>query len=340
MQAFRLTEARNVEACRTERPSAAAGEVVVSVKRVGICGSDIEYFRHFKCGAFVARRPFVLGHEFAGTVVECGADAAAVAVGDRVTVDPSMPCLRCDYCSSGRYNLCRAMRFLGSASVDPHIDGGMREFVSVAARNCYRLPDSLQWGEAAMLEPLSIALHACSRAGSVVGKRALISGGGTIGLLVLLTLRALGAAEVVVSDPIAERRSLAASLGAGATIDPNATGDAETQHAEYQLIFEASGAPQAVQSAIARAARGGTVVCIGTVLQQVLLPVNLIMVRELNVLGSFRTLHQFGPGLQLLADRRIDVRPLVTHVFPVAEVNEAFRATESGEAVKVQLEFN
>ncbi|TVQ40523.1 MAG: L-idonate 5-dehydrogenase [Spirochaetaceae bacterium] len=337
MQAFQLVEARRIKAQRTARPVAGRDEVLIAVKRVGICGSDIEYYRHFKCGAFVARRPFVLGHEVCGTVAACGADVIGLSVGDRVTVDPSMPCRQCDYCSSGRYNLCRNMRFLGSASVDPHIDGGMREYLTVPARNCHRLPDSLEWSEAAALEPLSIALHACSRAGAVCGKRALISGGGTIGLLVLLTLRSLGAAEVVVSDPVAGRREMAVKLGASAALDP--AGGGAAQQGEFQLFFEASGAAQAVETAVYATARGGTVVYIGTVLQDVPLPVNLIMVKELSVLGSFRTVHQFGPGLQLLADRRIDVRPLITHTFPITAVNEAFAATESPQAVKVQLDF-
>lgn len=336
MKAYQLISAEKIEPREVERPVPGAGEVLVAVKRVGICGSDIEYYRHFACGAFVARRPFVLGHELSGVVAECGPGVDAVSVGERITVDPSMPCGHCDYCVSGRYNLCRNMRFLGSASVDPHIDGGMREYMVMPAGNCFRIPDTLDWGEATALEPLSIALHACARAGSPVGKHILITGGGTIGLLVLLSLRALGATDVTVSDPVAMRRELALKLGARAGMDP--TADAGEQNS-YEMIFDASGAPAAVESAVQLAVKGATIVYIGTITRTVDMPMNLIMVKELNVLGSFRTAHQFGIGFELMGDRRIDVRPLITGTYPIDSVNEAFAATRAPDAVKLQLEL-
>ncbi|TVQ95916.1 MAG: hypothetical protein EA403_17215 [Spirochaetaceae bacterium] len=333
MKAYYLTQAQRVEARDADAPQPAAGQVLIAIRRVGICGSDIEYFRHFKCGAFIAKRPFVLGHEFAGVVAGAGSGVTAVKEGDRIGVDPAMPCGECDFCRTGRYNLCRNMRFMGSASVDPHMDGGMREFVVMPERNCLPLPDSLSWEEAAALEPLTIALHACARAGSVVGKSALILGGGTIGQLVLLTLRAFGVGTVTVGDPVAERRAQALALGATHAFDPTS----QDVPGEMELVFEASGAPAAVTAAVHAARRGGTVVYIGTITRDVAMPVNLIMVKELNVLGSFRTAHQFPVALNLMSDRRIDVRPIITHRFPIADVNQAFAVTALPEAVKVQL---
>jgi L-idonate 5-dehydrogenase len=227
------------------------------------------------------------------------------------------------------------MRFLGSASVDPHIDGGMREFMVMPAQNCLRIPDTMEWSEAAAVEPLSIALHACSRAGVIPGKAALVYGGGMIGQLVLLVLRAMGAGSVTLADPVASRREVACTLGADRTFDPAH----QDTPGDFALVFEASGSPAAVTAALHAAERGGTIVQIGTINREVTLPANLVMVKELQVLGSFRTAHTFATGLQLLANRRIDLRPLITHCFPIESVSEAFAATGGETALKVQLEI-
>ena len=336
MNAYYLTAARTIQARRVPVPVPAAGQALVRVARVGICGSDIEYYRHFLCGAFTAKAPFVLGHEFAGEVVAVGEGVHGVQVGMPVGVDPAQPCRRCDYCHAGRYNLCRNMVFYGSASTDPHTDGAMREYIAVPAANCIPLPPGMDYDAAACLEPLSIALHACRRPTNIVGARVLVYGAGTIGMLILLTARAYGARSVTVVDPVEARRNRALELGADAAFDPADT-DAILASGEYQIVFEASGAPPAVVAAVTTAARGGTVVLVGTIPRLVELPANLIMVRELAVLGSFRSAHLFGAGIDLIRDGRIDVRAVLTHSLPIAQVNEAFAATADPSALKVQL---
>lgn len=336
MNAYMLTCAERIEPRTVPVPTIADHQALVRVKRVGICGSDIEYYRHFVCGAFAAKEPFVLGHEFSGEIAAVGAAVQGLKPGTRVTVDPSTPCYKCDYCHSGRYNLCRKMVFLGSASTNPHTDGGMRDYVVMNAANCLPIPDSMSFAEAAFIEPLSIALHACNHPRTLVGQSVLVFGAGTIGMLVMLTARAYGAARVTMIDPVAARRERAVQLGASAAFDP-ADVDGIAKNGEYQVVMEASGAPPAVVAAITTVARGGAVVLIGTITRDVTIPANLIMVREITVFGSFRTRHTFETGIALIADGRINVKPIITHEFPISQVAEAFAATRDGSALKVQL---
>lgn len=347
MKAFYLHSNKDIRAAEVDLPSIGAGEVLVAVERIGICGSDIEYYHHFKCGAFVPHSPFILGHEFAGKVAKLGPDATVsgngqtLKEGTPVAVDPSLPCGRCEFCHSGRYNLCSNMKFLGSAAADPHIDGAMREYIAMPARNCYVLPEGVSLAEGALLEPLSIALHAASRAGSVAGLTALVSGAGTIGRLMAMVLHAFGSPFVGVSDPIEDRRDAALKGGANVAFDPAAADYSEQVRRAcsggFDLIFEASGVAPAVRSAIHAARRGGTIVQIGTISREIELPANLIMVKELDYRGSFRTAHEYGVGLELVAAKRIDVMSLLTHEFGFDDVERAFAATREPGSMKVHL---
>ena len=191
MDAFQLCGAKIIEPVQLAIPRPSEGEALVRVRRAGICGTDVHYFSHGKVGRFIPNRPFVLGHEFAGEVVEVGKGTSNEIVGQRVAVDPSIPCGTCNFCKSGRYNLCLDMRFYGSASCDPHLDGGFSQFVVVPVANCHVVDDRLGWGEAALVEPLSVVLHALKRSGGIAGKSVLITGGGAIGQLLAISARAL-----------------------------------------------------------------------------------------------------------------------------------------------------
>jgi L-idonate 5-dehydrogenase len=285
-----------------------------------------------------------MGHEFAGDVVTAGDENGAPLVNRRVAVDPSMPCGRCAYCRNGRYNLCTSMRFFGSASTDPHIDGGFAEFVLVPAANCHVLPEAMSWAEAAMAEPLSVAVHAVKRAGSIAGRSALVIGGGAIGQLTALVARAFGASHVTLSDVAAFPRDLAMELGADAGLDalsPDVAQAARTTPSGegFDVVFEASGAPSAVPVAIALARRGGTIVQIGTLATDVSAPLNSIMARELSYLGSFRFANAFEISLNLLQTHRVRVDRLVNAVYPLGEMNAAMdRAVGKDGVIKVQIE--
>ncbi|MDD2763552.1 MAG: L-idonate 5-dehydrogenase [Opitutaceae bacterium] len=343
MRAFVLHGKENLRREDLARPRPQPGQVLVRVRRTGICGSDVHYFRHGRVGNFVPKRPFVLGHEFAGEVVEAGVGVTGLEVGMRVAIDPSQPCGACRHCRSGRYNLCENMRYFGSASCDPHLDGGFAEFVAVPARNCHEMPAGMDWGEAAMLEPLSVALHAALRAGPVAGRSVLVTGGGAIGQLVALAVRALGAGCVALSDPVAFPRRFAAEMGADAVIDPAdpASGQKalDLTDSGFDCVFEAAGSAPALAQALHVARRGGTIVQVGTLPPEVPLPANLIMTKELNVLGSFRFAHVFPMALQFVASRRINVAPLISQTFPFEETLQAMaRAASKDNVIKVQIE--
>jgi L-idonate 5-dehydrogenase len=343
MKAFVLHGAKDLRAEVLALPAVLPGHVMLRVKRAGICGSDIHYYSHGKIGSFIPKRPFVLGHEFAGEVVSAGDDASAVLIGQRVTVDPSIPCGQCKFCRGDRYNLCRNMKFYGSASCDPHIDGGFAEYTVAPAKNCFVIPDSLSWGEAAMIEPLSVVVHATRRAGDVTGKRVLVTGGGAIGQLMALVARAFGASQVVMSDIAEYPRALAVKLGADAALNAR-DADFEAQAAAvseggFDFVFEASGSPQAVAQAIAAAERGATIVQVGTLPTPVTAPLNSIMAKELNFLGSFRFANVFATALDLAVTCKVDLKSLISAVLPLSDMQKAMDlAIGKDEVVKVQIE--
>jgi L-idonate 5-dehydrogenase len=319
--------------------------VRLRVRRAGICGSDLHYFEHGSCGVFVPTRPFVLGHEFAAEVAALGDGVDGLTVGDRVTANPARACGVCDHCKGGRGNLCRRTIMLGSASTTPPTDGAFAEFVVVRADQCHPLPSGLDDGAGAMLEPLAVALHAVKRAGTVSGRRVLVTGGGPIGVLVALTAKAFGAVPVAVSDVVEGRRATARTLGVEATLDPMSPRLAdevrELAGEGFDVVFEASGAKAALRQAFDQVRPGGTIVQIGTLgTEDIPLPANQLMVREINLVGSMRYGNVFGEAIRLVESGRINVRGLISDVRPLADVAEALRVASGKSAVlKVQLEL-
>lgn len=343
MQAGVLHGSRDVRMEEIPRPKVGSGQVLLRVRRAGICGSDIHYYVHGYCGRFVPTRPFVLGHEFVATVEEVGDDDGSLDVGTRVAVNPATSCGHCEPCRAGRANLCGSVVMLGSASTVPPTDGAFAEYVVMPARQCFALPDSMPDADAAMLEPLGVALHAVRRAGPIAGTRVLVSGGGPIGLLTARAAGTLGAARVVVSEPTEGRRRLAIELGADAVLNPAGDDFVNSALAEsdggFDVVFEASGAAAAVRSSIAVTRRGATIVQIGTVSgNDVSLPVNDLMVCELSLLGTFRYANEFSEALRLVANGRITFDGFVTAVLPFDELPLALQcAAGNSDALKVHI---
>ncbi len=346
MSAGVLHGAKDLRLQQVAPPELRPGMVLLRVRRGGICGSDMHYYEHGYCGAFVPSRPFILGHEFTADVAAVAGDVQAPAVGARVTVNPARACGYCDYCKAGRGNLCRQTIMLGSGSTTPPTDGAFAEFVTVRADQCHVLPPHLHDGLGAMMEPFAVALHAVKQAGSVAGKRVLVTGGGPIGLLVMLTARAFGATPVALSDLVEGRRHTALKLGADVALDPAAkhlpeqarelTGDG------FDVIFEASGAPPALRQAFDLVRPGGTIVQIGTLgTAEVPLPANQLMVRETRLVGSFRYGNVFGEAIRLAASGRVSLEPLISEVFPLAQLPQAMqRAFAKDDVLKVQIQVS
>jgi L-idonate 5-dehydrogenase len=344
MKAAVLHGARDIRIEPYRQPELQLGLVLLRSRRVGICGTDLHYYEHGYNATFVPDRPFILGHELTGEVVAVASDVQVVKPGQRVAVNPARSCGFCDYCKGGQINLCRKTIMLGSASTTPPTDGALAEFLTVRADQCHLLPEDMDDGAGAMMEPLSVALHAVKRAGSVSGKRVLVTGAGTIGLLVALTARAFGAVPVAVSDLVSERRAKAMELGVDVALDPTAR-DLHDQVREltdlgFDMVFEASGAPPALRAAFELVRPGGTIVQIGTVgTADIPIPVNQLMVKEINFRGSMRYGNTFDEAIRLVAAGRIKVQPFINHVFALDDSAKALQfAADRSVALKVQIQ--
>jgi L-idonate 5-dehydrogenase len=304
----------------------------------GICGSDLHYFSEGRVGAFVIREPLVPGHEASGIVVETGAAVTRVHEGQKVAINPSHPCGRCDYCRDGRLNLCRSMFFLGSASVFPHAQGLFRESIVIGEPQLTPIDEpDISLGEIACAEPLSIGLHAIRRAGDVLGKTVFITGGGTIGCMSVIAARLAGAARVIVCDLNERALRMARTVGA----DEGVAGGSDALKAladSADVSIEAAGNPAALDTCLATVRRGGRVVQVGTLPASVAFPGNSLMVRELDYVGAFRAEREFDMAVQAIRTRRADVRPIITAQLPLSRAHEAFElALDRTRSTKVQL---
>jgi L-idonate 5-dehydrogenase len=345
MKAALLHGAHDIRIEPRRRPQLGPGMVLLRNRCVGICGSDLHYFEHGYCAAFVPDRPFVLGHELTAQVEAVDGDVDTVKAGERVTVNPARSCGFCEYCKAGRGNLCARTIMLGSASTTPPTDGALAEFVAVRADQCHRLPDAVDDRLGAMIEPFAVALHAVKRAGAVSGKRVLVTGAGTIGLLVAIVARAFGAVPVAVSDIVAARRARAVELGVDAAFDPAARDLAESVRAltadGFDLVFEASGSPLALRGAFDLVRPGGTIVQIGTLgTEDTPIPAGRLMNREINFIGSMRYGNVFDEAIRLVAAGRVKLRPFLQGVFPLEKSAAAFDlAADKSQSFKVQIEL-
>ncbi len=319
------------------------GEVTVRVRRGGICGSDLHYYNHGGFGTVRLKEPMILGHEVAGEIVAVGPGVAGLDVGDRVAVSPSRPDWSDVYAKEGMPNQSLGMRFYGSAMPFPHVQGAFRELLVAEAAQCARVPDHVSDAAAAMAEPLAVCLHAVARAGSLLGKRVLVTGCGPIGVLVILAARRSGAAEIVATDIApaclahAERAGAdrVVDVGGGTTaLDPDAAGKGS-----YHVVFEASGAAPALREAIRLVRPRGIIVQVGLG-GEMTLPMNVLVAKEIDLRGTFRFHDEFFWAVELIAKGLIDVEPLVSDVFPMSEAVAAFeRASARSRAMKVQIAF-
>ena len=321
-----------------EVPAPGEGEVLLSLGAGGICGSDLHYFEEGRNGSFVVREPLVPGHEASALVVGVGPGVTRVEVGDKVAVSPSHACGRCACCREGREQLCASMHFLGSASVFPHAQGMFRERFVIGERQCYPVEGDISLGELAFAEPLAVALHAVERGGDLLGKSVLITGAGTIGCLTVIAARLAGAARIAISDIL--DRPLAQAARVGADIVLHAARDAETlSRPQFDVTYEVSGSPKALATCVAATKRGGTIVQVGTLPHEPLpFRVSDVMAKELDLRGAFRWGIEFDWAVSYLAARRVDVRPLLSGQYPLADAVAAFRAAaDKSRSTKVQL---
>ncbi len=321
MKALVLSAYEELAVEEVPSPVAAADEVLVRVEACGICGSDVHGY-----DGTSGRRipPIVMGHEAAGIIAAVGKDVKDYAVGDRVTFDSTVYCGHCEYCLRGEVNLCDNRQVVGVSCGDYRREGAFAELVRVPERILYKLPESLSFAEAAMLEAVSVALHAVRVTQLRGGERALVIGAGMIGLLTLQAAKAAGCSHVMVADVDATRLELAKASGADAVL--LASGSEllsavmeKTGGRGVDVVFEAVGRNETVSSAIDVVRKGGTVTLIGNITPEVKLPLQKVVSREIRLQGTAASAGEYPRAMELMMSGAIDVKPLITAVAPLAD---------------------
>jgi len=347
MKAVVIHAARDLRIEEREAEALGPGQVEVAIEAGGICGSDLHYYNHGGFGTVRLREPMILGHEVAGTIVALGKalgeGVSSLAVGDRVAVSPSRPCNACDYCLKGQQNHCLNMRFYGSAMPMPHIQGAFRQRLVAEPWQCHRIADGVSINEAAMAEPFAVTLHAVNRAGSLADKRVLVTGCGPIGALAIIAARAHGAREIVATDVMAAVLDKALAIGADRVIDvashPEELAAYSANKGYFDVQFEASGNERAVRSGLEVLKPRGVLVQLGLG-GDVAIPQNVVVAKEIEMKGTFRFHEEFGLAVDLIGKRRVDLKPLLTAVFPINDAVNAFEtAADRAKSMKVQLAF-
>lgn len=342
MRAIVIHKAKDLQVEERDVDVLGAGQVRIKMEAGGVCGSDLHYYNHGGFGTVKVREPMILGHEVSGRIEALGEGVSDLNVGDLVAVSPSRPCGDCSYCALGLPNHCENMRFYGSAMPFPHIQGAFREVMVADASQCVNA-GALSAGEAAMAEPLSVCLHAVRRAGEMLGKRVLVTGCGPIGLLIILAARRAGALEIVATDLSDNALKFAKAVGADRVInvvsEPDGLAEYTAGKGTFNVMFEASGANVALNAAIPTMAPRGVVMQLGMG-GDMTIPMQQVTVKELDLRGCFRFHEEFAMAVSLMRDGLIDVKPLITHTYPIEDAVAAFEiANDRAQAIKVQISF-
>jgi L-iditol 2-dehydrogenase len=316
---------------KVDMPVAGPDDVLVKMRVVGVCGSDVHYWQTGRIGPYVVERPMILGHECAGEVVEVGKNVKHLQLGDRVALEPGIPCRKCFFCRSGRYNLCPDVRFLAT----PPVDGALVEYLAHPADFAFCLRENVTYEEGSLLEPLSVGIYAVRRANLGLGAHVLISGAGPIGLVTLLAARAAGTTKIYMTDVRDDRLNLARQMGATEVInvaeeDVGEKVDELTDGVGVDAVIECSGAPAASSGSLLWVRRGGTVVLVGMGPDEFNFPVLTIGAKELDVKGVFRYVNTYPAAVELVANGAVNLKPLVIHGYPLDQVVEAMDVAHKG----------
>jgi len=296
-------------------------QVLIKVAAVGVCGSDVHYFREGRIGDFVVDEPMILGHEASGTIVAVGSGVVPDRVGQRVAIEPQRCCGRCRECRRGAYNLCPSIEFYAT----PPIDGAFCGYVAIQDHFAFPIPDRMSFEAAALCEPLSVAIAAMRKAHLAPGDSVFIAGAGPIGIICAQTARAFGAAEVVVSDLVREKRERALKYGASRVIDPVAE-DVASLGLDVNAFIDATGSEAAVYSGIKCVRPLGTAVLVGLGKDDMVLPVSRIANLEISVTSIFRYVDTWPTAIHMVASGQVDLDTLVTRKFDLDHVEDALNS--------------
>ncbi len=339
MKAAVLHKVEDLRVEEVPKPSIQADdEVLVRIKSVGICGSDIHFLKRGRIGTFVVRAPLILGHESAGTVEEVGPAVKHLKPGDDVAVEPGAPCRHCEFCHRGEYNNCPDVIFLAA----PPVHGAFCEYLVWPGDFCYKLPAGVSVDEGAMCEPLSVGMWAATRAGVKPGDTVAVLGSGPIGLTALQAAKYFGATRIIVTDLVPRRLEVAEGLGATDVVNINEADPVQTvmdltEGRGVDVVFECAGAIPSTQQAVLMARRAGMVQLVGMPsVDNFELPVYDMIGKELLVGGLFRYANCYPPSIAGIATGRIDVKSLITHEFSLDECPEAMRFVDENKDVCIK----
>ena len=329
-----MTDIRKVRIEEREKPVPKEGEVLVKVEYVGICGSDLHYYESGRIGNFIVEPPFVLGHEAGGTVVEVGSGVTHLKAGDRVALEPGKTCGHCEHCKAGKYNLCEDVIFFAT----PPVDGVFQEYVAHEAGLCFKLPDNVSTLEGALVEPLSVGLHAAMQGGAHIGQTAVVTGAGCIGLVSLLALKAMGVSRVIVVDVIEKRLQKAKELGADYVIN----GKEQDTVAEIKRLTEGKGCDLSIETAgtqitasqlIQASKKGATIVFVGySASGEMTLPIGMALDKELTFKTVFRYRNIYPMAIEAIAAGKIWIKDIVTDYFELDDIQHAMDACVENKA--------
>jgi L-iditol 2-dehydrogenase len=321
MKALLLKEYKRLEIVEFPMPQVGAGDVLVRVKACGICGSDVHGY-----DGSTGRRipPLIMGHEASGVVEEIGSEVRQVRAGDRITFDSTVYCGKCAYCRRGEINLCDNRNVLGVSCGDYRRHGAFAEYLSIPQHIVYKLPDSLSFEQAAMVEAVSVAVHAVNRTPVRLGATVVVVGAGMIGQLVVQVVRLSGCGRLIVVDLEDTKLRMVLNFGADATVNASAPDLVDRIHEltggeGADIAFEAVGSGAAFATAVTSLRKGGTVTLIGNLSPQVEMPLQQVVTRELSLYGSCASRGEYPACIELMARGRIDVRPFMSACAPLQE---------------------
>ena len=321
-----MTGLNRMEIREIPMPAPKEKEILLKIEYVGICGSDVHYLEQGRIGDFVVDGDFILGHECAGTVVQTGRGVTSLNAGDRVALEPGCTCGKCEFCKSGKYNLCPDVRFLAT----PPYNGCLMDYITFPEDMAFRLPDKISTKEGALIEPLSVGMHAAKQGSVTLGSSVTILGAGCIGLVTLLSCRAFGATDLFVVDVLPKRLEYAKKLGATHVInaleeDPVQAIQDRTGGAGTDIVIETAGSAKTISQTPYIVKRGGRIVLVGMAAQDVIeYDFSKIMAKEASIQSVFRYRNIYPQAIKAIEKGIIDVSGIVTHEFDFEETPRAF----------------
>lgn len=320
-----MTGIGKVELTERPIPVPSKDEVLVKLEYVGVCGSDLHYFETGAIGAYKVEPPFVLGHEAAGTVVALGENVTHLKIGDRVALEPGKTCGHCEFCRTGRYNLCPDVIFFAT----PPVDGVLQEYVVHEAALCFPLPENVSTMEGALIEPLAVGFHAANQGEAHAGQTAVVTGAGCIGLVSMLALKVMGVSRIYVVDVMDNRLEKAKELGATEVINGMKEDTVQrvlelTGGAGCDLVIETAGTETTTRQAIQMSKKGSNIVLVGySKSGEMTLPMSLALDKELTFKTVFRYRHIYPVAIEAVAAGKVNIKEIVTNEYSLEDVQRA-----------------